>query len=64
MAKELRVPQFLPGIPKFLMSLTLGGMHKLVYDSIYAKPQRLLSCGYPYKFLDITTCVADLIARN
>ena len=63
-AKELRVPQFLPGIPKFLMSLTLGGMHKLVYDSIYAKPQRLLSCGYPYKFSDFTACVADLIARN
>ena len=47
-AKALRVPRnFYQEYPKFLMSITLGEMHKLVFDSIYAKPERLLlSCRY------------------
>lgn len=63
-AKAVGAPQFLPGIPKILISIALGEMHKLVYDSIYAKPQRLLSCGYPYKFSEFSACVADLIAKK
>ena len=63
-AKELKVPQFLPGIPKFLMIIALGEMHKLVFDSIYAKPERLLDCQYPFKFPDLSTCVADLITKD
>ena len=63
-AKAVGAPQFFPGIPKFLMSITLGEMHKLVFDSIYAKPERLLDCQYPFKFPDLSTCVADLITKD
>ena len=63
-AKAVNAPQFLPGIPKFLMSIILGEMHKLVFDSIYAKPERLLDCQYPFKFPDLSTCVADLISKD
>jgi uncharacterized protein (TIGR01777 family) len=63
-AKAAGAPQFLPGIPKFLMSITLGKMHKLVYDSIYAKPERLLDSLYPYQFPELSACVADLIAKD
>lgn len=63
-AKEVGAPQFLPGIPKFLMSIALGKMYKLVYDSIYAKPERLLGSRYPYQFPEISACVADLIAKD
>jgi uncharacterized protein (TIGR01777 family) len=62
-AKEVGAPQFLPGIPKVLMSLTLGEMHKLVYDSIYAKPQRLLDSSFQYQFPELSACVADLISK-
>jgi uncharacterized protein (TIGR01777 family) len=63
-AKAVGAPQFLPGIPKFLMSITLGEMHKLVFDSIYAKPERLLESRYPYQFPELSACVADLIAKD
>ena len=63
-AKAVGAPQFLPGIPKFLMSITLGEMHKLVFDSIYAKPKRLLDCRYPFQFPELSDCVADLIAKD
>jgi uncharacterized protein (TIGR01777 family) len=63
-AKAVGAPQFLPGIPKFLMSLVLGEMHKLVYDSIYAKPQRLLMSPYQYQFPELSSCVTDLIAKD
>ncbi len=63
-AKVVGAPQFLPGIPKFLMSIILGEMHKLVFDSIYAKPERLLDSGYPYQFPELSACVADLIAKD
>ena len=63
-AKVVGAPQFLPGIPKFLMSITLGEMHKLVFDSIYAKPERLLDSRYPYQFPKFSACVADLIAKD
>jgi len=62
-AKEVGAPQLLPGMPKFLMSLTLGEMHKLVYDSINAKPQRLLDSTFKYQFPELSACVADLIAK-
>ena len=63
-AKAARAPQFLPGIPKVLMSLTLGEMHKLVYDSIYAKPQRLLDSTFQYQFPELSACVVDLISKS
>jgi uncharacterized protein (TIGR01777 family) len=63
-AKAVGAPQFLPGIPKFLMSITLGEMHKLVFDSIYAKPERLLESRYSYQFPELSACVADLIAKD
>ena len=63
-AKGVGALQFLPGIPKFLMSIILGEMHKLVFDSIYAKPKRLLDSRYPYKFSELSACVSDLIARD
>jgi uncharacterized protein (TIGR01777 family) len=63
-AKKVGAPQFLPGIPKIFMSIALGEMHKLVYDSIYAKPERLLESRYPYQFPELSACVADLIAKD
>lgn len=63
-AKTVGAPQFLPGIPKFLMSIALGQMHKLVYDSIYVKPERLLDSQYSYQFSELSACVADLIAKH
>lgn len=63
-AKTVGAPQFLPGIPKFLMSIALGEMHKLVYDSIYVKPERLLDSRYSYQFSELSACVADLIAKH
>jgi len=63
-AKVIGSTQFLPGIPKFLMSLTMGKMHKLVYDSIYAKPERMLDSKYSYQFPKLYSCVEDLIVKN
>jgi len=63
-SKAVGAPQFLPGIPKFLMFISLGEMHKLLFDSIYAKPERLLEIRYPYKFPELSACVADLMAKD
>ena len=63
-AKVAGAPQFLPGIPRVLMSLLLGDMHKLVFDSIYAKPQKLLNRNYPFTYTEITPCVTDLMQKH
>ena len=63
-AKSAGAPQFLPGLPKVVMSFFLGEMHKLVFDSIYVKPQKLLDSHYQYKFSDITSCVTDLMQKK
>ena len=63
-ARVVGARQFLPGIPKFLMSTALGEMHKLLYDSIYVKPQRLLNSRYAYQFPELTSCVTDLIDKD
>ena len=63
-SKAVGAPQFLPGIPKFLMFISLGEMHKLLFDSIYAKPERLLDIRYPYKFPELSACVDDLMAKD
>jgi len=47
-----------------VMSFFLREMHKLVFDSIYAKPQQLLDSHYKYKFSDITSCVTDLMQKK
>jgi hypothetical protein len=63
-AKVAGAPQFLPGLPKVASSFFLGEMHKLLFDSIYAKPQQLLKSSYQYKYSDITSCVKDLIQEK
>ena len=63
-AKVAGAPQFLPGLPKVVLSFFLGEMHKLVFDSIHAKPQKLLDSRYQYKFSDINSCVRDLIQKK
>lgn len=63
-SKELGAPQFVPGISKFFMSIALGEMHKLLFNSVYAKPQRMLDSKYKYFFPDLSYCLSDLIAKN
>jgi len=63
-AKVAGAPQFLPGLPKVASSFFLGEMHKLLFDSIYAKPQQLLKSSYHYKYSDINSCVKDLIQEK
>jgi uncharacterized protein (TIGR01777 family) len=60
-AKRLRVPQFLPGIPKFVMAFALGEMHQVLYESVWASPKNVLDQRFSFQFPDISSCVYDLL---
>ena len=60
-AKRLRVPQFLPGIPKFVMAFALGEMHQVLYESVWATPKNVLDQRFSFQFPDISSCVYDLM---
>ena len=44
-AEALKVPFFLPGIPKFMMKAILGDMHELLYSSQNASAKKIIGEG-------------------
>lgn len=52
-AKVLDKPFFLPGIPKFIMEMTLGEMHTLLFASQNVSAKKIIKDGYQFKYLSL-----------
>ncbi|MET1260089.1 TIGR01777 family oxidoreductase [Flagellimonas sp. DF-77] len=61
LAKTLRMPLFLPNIPKFVMSATLGEMAYLLFASQRVSSKRIEKKGFVFSYPNIDMAVAQLL---
>lgn len=61
MAQQLHKPFFMPNIPKFLMNIILGEMHKILFSSQNASAQKILNSGFDFQFKKIESALDDLL---
>ena len=61
LAKLLKRPLLFPKIPKWLMSLILGEMHIIIFDSQNIACDRLNKTKFKFKFDNFDEAIADLL---
>jgi len=61
LSKILNRPIWLPNIPKAFMSLVLGEMHTLLYDSHRVSSKKIENLGFNFEYHHLQTALEDLI---
>jgi hypothetical protein len=59
--KALSRPVFLPPVPKFLISATLGEMAKVVTEGSRVSCQKIMDAGFEFKHTDLQEALNDLL---
>ena len=52
------------GVPRFILSIILGEMHRVLFDSCNAKPQKALDNGFQFAFPTIEDAAKDLTVKS
>jgi hypothetical protein len=52
------------GVPRFVLSIILGEMHRVLFDSCNAKPQKALDNGFQFAFPTIHEAAKDLTSKS
>jgi len=60
-AKQLKKPLILPGVPKFAMKLLLGEMHILLFESQRVSSKKIESIGFSFKYANLALALEELI---
>jgi uncharacterized protein (TIGR01777 family) len=60
-ADTVKMPYFLPGIPKFIMSAILGEMHILLYTSQNVSAKKIIGEGYQFKYLSLEKALKEAL---
>ena len=60
-AKTYRVPQWLPGVPKFFIKTIMGDMASVLFDSIHASSNAAQKQGFAFEFPTIDVALHDLL---
>ena len=60
-AKHLKRPLLLPNIPKSIMSLVLGEMHQLLFESQKVSANKVEELGFEFEHSDLESALKDLI---
>ena len=60
-ARVLKRPLILPNIPKAVMSLTLGEMHIVLFESQRVSAQKVEESGFDYEFHHLEPALEDLL---
>lgn len=60
-AKAVRRPLILPNIPKFVMKISLGEMHTLLFESQRVSSQKVENTNFHFKFHNIQPALEDLL---
>ncbi|MGB1268450.1 MAG: TIGR01777 family oxidoreductase [Flavobacteriaceae bacterium] len=61
-AKQLNKPLFLPNIPKVIMKLTLGEMHKLICESQKVSSKKIQNAGFHFQYENLNLALASLLS--
>ena len=62
-AQILDVPVFLPNIPKFILSLILGEMHTLLFESQKVSCQKIQDEGYDFQFQNLDVALKNILHK-
>lgn len=62
-AQEMNKKIYLPNIPKFMMYLILGKMHRLLFDSQRVSSDKIQEAGYTFIYDNIQPAIADLVKK-
>lgn len=62
-AQTLDVPIFLPNVPKFILSLILGEMHTLLFESQKVSCQKIQDEGYDFQFEHLDVALKNLLQK-
>ena len=60
-ASVLNKPLFLPNIPKFVMKLVLGEMHKLLFESQRVSSKKIEDKGFDFKYNNLKPALENLL---
>ncbi len=61
-AKQLKKPLFLPNIPKVVMKLTLGEMHKIICESQKVSSTKIQTAGFHFQYKELSSALASLLS--
>lgn len=59
-AKKLKRPLWLPGIPAFLLKMALGEMHTLLLESQLVESAKIDNAGYGFRFAQLESALEDI----
>lgn len=62
-SSTLKGPHLLVPVPRFVVRLMVGEMHRVVFDSCNAKPEKMIKTGYPFKFPDAYAAAKDIAIK-
>ena len=60
-AKALRKPLFLPGIPKVVLKCILGDMHILLYESQRVCSNKIRESGFNFTYPNVQPALDELL---
>lgn len=60
-AKTIHKPLFLPNVPKFMLRLLLGEMHKIVTSSQHVSSRKILDSGFQFQFASLSKSLQNLL---
>lgn len=63
-ARILKRPVILPGVPRFFMRIILGEMSALLYESQRVSSKKIESLGFPFAYPNLNQALNALMKRN
>lgn len=60
-AKTIHKPLFLPNVPKFILSLLLGEMHKILTSSQHVSSRKILDAGFQFQNASLAKSLQNLL---
>ncbi len=63
LAKQLRKPIWLPGVPVFVLRMILGEKSSLVLDSAKVSSDKIINAGFTFNFLTLADALKNIYGR-
>jgi len=60
-AKKMKMPLFLPNIPKFVMRVILGEMHIILFESQRVSSKKIEQTNFKFKYFNLDSALDDLV---
>lgn len=61
-AKHLKKPLILPNVPKFILKIILGEMHKLLFSDKKVSAQKIMDYGFQFKFSNPENAIKNILS--